>query len=183
MSGLFQFGCGKLWVQGSGNLIRLRPAIVGGAMCTACSSTFLFPCWIYLFAQLGVMLFSSTVIIVIYTFFLQTPLLMLAGPTGDCCGAVSLLLCRRPRRLVAWMFRVHSKAKREQKQTLESRRQRLTWVHGTARRLRAWQLWVLATSHLCCPLGAPGTGRYDHGGPRDASGTGGIATCFVLFLS
>ena len=69
--------------------------------------------WIYLFAQLGVMLFSSTVIIVIYTFFLQTPLLMLAGPTGDCCGAVSLLLCRRPRRLVAWMFRVHSKAKRE----------------------------------------------------------------------
>ena len=66
-------------------------AIVGGALTTAGSTAFLFPCWNYLFYQLGVMLFLNTIVSLTFTFFFLCPLLMAAGPTGEFCSVYSFL--------------------------------------------------------------------------------------------
>lgn len=80
------------------SLMRLGPAIVGGALTTAGATVFLFFCWILPFYQLGVMLFLNTLITIFLTFFFLMPLLMIAGPRGECCDIYALLLCRAMRR-------------------------------------------------------------------------------------
>jgi len=77
-------------------------AVIGGAMTTAGSTAFLFPCWNYLFYQLGVMLFLNTIIALMFTFFLLCPLLMIGGPTGGCCEIYKCLgsLHKMPQHLV-----------------------------------------------------------------------------------
>jgi hypothetical protein len=72
---------------------RLGPAIVGGALTTGGATSFLFPCWIYPFFQLGVMLCLNTVITLFLTFFFLVPLLMICGPVGNCGDTLAFLRC------------------------------------------------------------------------------------------
>lgn len=53
-------------------------------MTTAGATLFLFPTWIYLFHQLGVMLFTNAIIAMFFSFFFLAPLLAIAGPVGFC---------------------------------------------------------------------------------------------------
>ena len=40
--------------------------------------------WIYLFFQLGVMMFANTILAVVFSFFFLSSMLMACGPTGGC---------------------------------------------------------------------------------------------------
>lgn len=90
-------------------LTRLGPAILGGALTTAGSACFLFPCEIFLFVQLGIMMCASTLIILFYTFLMQTPIMMLVGPVGDGGSIISLLFCRPCRRFAARVSQLSSR--------------------------------------------------------------------------
>merc|ERR1712216_849254 len=81
-------------------LTALGVSILGAALTTASSSAFLFPCRIYLFVQLGIMLTSNTILAVFFALMFLVALLMLAGPTRvskdhhrQWCDVVSVLLC------------------------------------------------------------------------------------------
>ena len=74
-------------------------SILGAALTTASSSAFLFPCRIYLFVQLGIMLTSNTILAVFFALMFLVALLMLAGPTRvskdhhrQWCDVVSALM-------------------------------------------------------------------------------------------
>jgi len=70
-------------------LTQLGAAVVGGAVTTIGSVAFLFPCYIYLFVQLGVMIFVNMLLASLFTFFFLAPLLMVAGPSQDFCSIYS----------------------------------------------------------------------------------------------
>jgi len=73
--------------------IEIGAAILGGAATTAGSTAFLFPTWIYLFHQLGVMLCCNTLIALLYSFLFLAPLLLIAGPVGNCGNLFRPLEC------------------------------------------------------------------------------------------
>mmetsp|Transcript_56703 Transcript_56703/g.132206 ORF Transcript_56703/g.132206 Transcript_56703/m.132206 type:complete len:303 (-) Transcript_56703:66-974(-) len=79
-------------------MVHLGSAILGGAATTAGATIFIFPTYIYLFYQLGVMLCVNTLIALFYCFFFLAPTLMICGPIGQCGDCFSLLLCRCLRR-------------------------------------------------------------------------------------
>ncbi|CAE8599073.1 unnamed protein product [Polarella glacialis] len=75
-------------------LIYMGMPILGGALTTAASCIFLFPCWVQFFYQLGVMMFINTWLAVGTTLFFLAPLLMTVGPSHHFCdvrGAYFLL--------------------------------------------------------------------------------------------
>lgn len=80
-------------------LSQLGTAVLGGALTTLGSVVFLWPCYIYLFVQLGMMIFANMLLATLYTFLFLAPLLMVAGPTGHWSSIYSLLLCRPCRRM------------------------------------------------------------------------------------
>merc|ERR1719473_2363683 len=63
-------------------LVHMGSALLGGAMTTAGATAFLFPSWIYLFHQMGVMLFANVIIALMFTFFFLSPLLSICGHSG-----------------------------------------------------------------------------------------------------
>eukprot|EP00927_Polykrikos_kofoidii_P064738 TRINITY_DN6025_c0_g1_i1.p1 TRINITY_DN6025_c0_g1~~TRINITY_DN6025_c0_g1_i1.p1 ORF type:complete len:1457 (-),score=237.87 TRINITY_DN6025_c0_g1_i1:48-4064(-) len=71
-------------------LVHVGSSIVGGALTTVAATVSLFPCWIYLFHQLGVMLFCNTIIGIIITFLWLCPMLLVAGPVGECCDVLAI---------------------------------------------------------------------------------------------
>jgi hypothetical protein len=75
-------------------LQQLGFAVFGGAMTTIGCAIFLWPCYIYLFVQLGVMIFTNMLLALIYSFLFLCPLLIVAGPTGYFC---SFYACCRQR--------------------------------------------------------------------------------------
>ena len=81
-------------------LTALGVSILGAALTTASASAFLFPCRIYLFVQLGVMITGNTVLAVFYALVFLVATLMVAGPTRvrpllrrDWCDLMSVVLC------------------------------------------------------------------------------------------
>jgi len=74
-------------------LARLLSAIVGGAVTTMGAVAFLFPCWIYLFVQLGIMIFTNSLVALLYTVLFLVPLLMIIGPVGRCGNIYALSHC------------------------------------------------------------------------------------------
>merc|ERR1711871_39042 len=75
-------------------ITHLGISIIGGAVTTAGSTVFLFFCHIWLFVQLGIMMFFNTLLALFFTFFFLSTLLMIAGPTGDCGDLYSILVCK-----------------------------------------------------------------------------------------
>jgi len=86
-------------------LTRLGISIVGGALTTAGSCIFLFFCHIFLFVQLGVMLFCNCLIALFFAQLFLSSILMVMGPledqgsprwclTGGCCKGM-LDMCKR----------------------------------------------------------------------------------------
>ena len=82
------------------SLTALGVSILGAAMTTASSSAFLFPCRIYLFIQLGVMLVSNTILAVFFALVFLVAMLMIGGPVRvstrhhrQWCDVTSVLLC------------------------------------------------------------------------------------------
>eukprot|EP00746_Dinoflagellata_sp_MGD_P018815 gnl/MRDRNA2_/MRDRNA2_143667_c0_seq1.p1 gnl/MRDRNA2_/MRDRNA2_143667_c0~~gnl/MRDRNA2_/MRDRNA2_143667_c0_seq1.p1 ORF type:complete len:512 (+),score=63.43 gnl/MRDRNA2_/MRDRNA2_143667_c0_seq1:129-1538(+) len=63
-------------------LIHVAASVVAAAGTTAGSTVFLWFCNIYIFKQLGIMMFANTTIAVLLTFFFLVPLLSKAGPVG-----------------------------------------------------------------------------------------------------
>jgi len=72
-------------------LVHMGSALLGGAITTAGATAFLFPTWIYLFHQMGVMLFVNVLIALFYTFFFLAPLLDICGPVGECGDLYALI--------------------------------------------------------------------------------------------
>merc|ERR1712190_291293 len=62
------------------SLRELGMSILGGAATTAGATLFLFPCWIHLFLQLGAMMFTSTILSLLFAKLFLAPLLMICGP-------------------------------------------------------------------------------------------------------
>jgi hypothetical protein len=86
-------------------LTRLGISIVGGAITTAGSCIFLFFCHIFLFVQLGVMLFFNCLIALFFAQLFLSAMLMVIGPledqgsprwciTGGCCKGM-LFVCKK----------------------------------------------------------------------------------------
>merc|ERR1712190_106614 len=63
---------------------ELGTSIIGGAVTTSGATIFLLPCWIYLFVQLGVMMFLSTVLSLLFAKLFLAPILFVCGPSGQC---------------------------------------------------------------------------------------------------
>jgi hypothetical protein len=74
-------------------LTKLGISIAGAAVTTAGSCIFLFFCHIFLFLQLGVMLFANCIIAVIFSLFFLSALMMVAGPLGKCGEIGDTLTC------------------------------------------------------------------------------------------
>ena len=75
-------------------LTHIGVSILGAFVTTAGSTLFLFPTWIYLFYQLGVMMFANTVLAVLFSFFFLSTILMTCGPTHGCGQITSILSCK-----------------------------------------------------------------------------------------
>merc|ERR1712072_212225 len=75
-------------------LTHIGVSILGAFFTTAGSTLFLFPTWIYLFYQLGVMMFANTILAVLFSFFFLSTILMLMGPTYDCGNVANILTCK-----------------------------------------------------------------------------------------
>jgi len=63
-----------------GALTHLGVSILGGAITTAGAAIFLFFCHLYLFIQLGTMMFMNTTLALYFSLFFMPALLMIAGP-------------------------------------------------------------------------------------------------------
>jgi len=74
-------------------LTKLGISIAGAAITTAGSCIFLFFCHIFLFLQLGVMLFANCLIAVVFSLFFLSALMMVAGPLGRCGEIGYTLTC------------------------------------------------------------------------------------------
>jgi len=74
-------------------LTKLGISIAGAAITTAGSCIFLFFCHIFLFLQLGVMLFANCLIAVVFSLFFLSALMMIAGPLGRCGEIGYTLTC------------------------------------------------------------------------------------------
>merc|ERR1740121_3165616 len=61
---------------------------------------FIFPCWIYLFVQLGVMICANMFLALAFTLFFLVPLLMICGPNKKFGEVADVILCRPCRRRV-----------------------------------------------------------------------------------
>merc|ERR1711998_309027 len=61
-------------------LTHLGISIIGGAVTTAGAAVFLFFCHMYLFIQLGTMMFMNTTLALYFSLFFMPALLMIAGP-------------------------------------------------------------------------------------------------------
>ena len=75
-------------------LTHIGVSILAAFGTTAGSTLFLFPTWIYLFYQLGVMMFANTILAVMYSFFFLSTLLMACGPTYGCGQITSIITCK-----------------------------------------------------------------------------------------
>jgi hypothetical protein len=75
-------------------LTHLGVSILGAFITTAGATLFLFPTWIYLFYQLGVMMFANTVLAVMFSFFFLSTILMLMGPTNGCGHVINIITCK-----------------------------------------------------------------------------------------
>lgn len=80
------------------SLTHLGSSVIGAAVTTIGSCSFLFPCRIYLFQQLGIMLTSNAAFAVLYSFVFLCSMLMIMGPerlpTGrDLCDLRGLAMC------------------------------------------------------------------------------------------
>merc|ERR1712039_1090802 len=64
------------------SLREIGMSILGGAATTAGATWVLFPCWIHLFLQLGAMMFTSTILSLLFAKLFLAPLLMICGPPG-----------------------------------------------------------------------------------------------------
>jgi hypothetical protein len=75
-------------------LTHIGVSILGAFFTTAGSTLFLFPTWIYLFYQLGVMMFANTILAVLYSFFFLSTILMACGPTYGCGQVINIITCK-----------------------------------------------------------------------------------------
>jgi len=75
-------------------LTHMGISILGAFVTTVGSTVFLFPTWIYLFFQLGLMMFANTILAVVFSFFFLSGMLMAFGPTGGCGNVVNILSCK-----------------------------------------------------------------------------------------
>merc|ERR1712054_449233 len=75
-------------------LTHMGISILGAFVTTVGSTIFLFPTWIYLFFQLGLMMFANTILAVLFSFFFLSGMLMACGPTGGCGNIVNILSCK-----------------------------------------------------------------------------------------
>ena len=73
---------------------HLGISIVGAGLTTAGSCIFLFFCHIFLFVQLGVMLFANALVALTYSLFFLSSTLMIMGPIGKCGDFFHIILCR-----------------------------------------------------------------------------------------
>ena len=64
-------------------LTHLGISIIGGAVTTAGAAVFLFFCHMYLFVQLGTMMFMNTVLALFYSMIFLTAMLRVAGPMSS----------------------------------------------------------------------------------------------------
>jgi hypothetical protein len=80
-------------------LTHLGISIIGGAVTTAGAAVFLFFCHMYLFIQLGTMMFMNTILALFFSLIFLSCMLMVGGPmthTCDvyaCLGAVKSKIC------------------------------------------------------------------------------------------
>merc|ERR1711871_311911 len=80
-------------------LTHLGISIIGGAITTAGAAIFLFFCRMYLFIQLGTMMFMNTVLALFFSLIFLSSMLMVAGPLSHMCdvyaclGAIKNKLC------------------------------------------------------------------------------------------
>merc|ERR1711871_1192105 len=75
-------------------LTHMGISILGAFITTAGSTLFLFPTHIYLFYQLGLMMFANTVLAVLFSFFFLSTTLMAAGPTHGCGNFFNIVTCK-----------------------------------------------------------------------------------------
>jgi hypothetical protein len=68
-----------------GALTHLGVSIIGGAITTAGASIFLFFCHMYLFIQLGTMMFMNTLLALFFSMSFMTAVLAVAGPLSHGC--------------------------------------------------------------------------------------------------
>merc|ERR1712072_894249 len=80
-------------------LTHLGISIIGGAVTTAGAAVFLFFCHMYLFIQLGTMMFMNTVLALFFSLIFLSTMLMVAGPLNHNCdiyaglGAIKNKIC------------------------------------------------------------------------------------------
>merc|ERR1711871_220971 len=80
-------------------LTHLGVSIIGGAGTTAGAAIFLFFCHMYLFIQLGTMMFMNTLLALFFSLIFLSSMLMVAGPLSHMCdvyaclGAIKNKLC------------------------------------------------------------------------------------------
>jgi len=75
-------------------LTSLGISIAGAAVTTAGSCIFLWFCHIFLFVQLGVMLFANCLIAILFSLFFLSALLMIGGPLGKQGELLHTLTCK-----------------------------------------------------------------------------------------
>ena len=80
-------------------LTHLGISIIGGAVTTAGAAVFLFFCHMYLFIQLGTMMFMNTILALFFSLIFLSCMLMVGGPMTHMCdvyaclGAVKSKIC------------------------------------------------------------------------------------------
>ena len=72
-------------------LTHLGISIIGGAVTTAGAAVFLFFCHMYLFVQLGTMMFMNTVLALFYSMIFLTAMLRVAGPMSSMFDVYALI--------------------------------------------------------------------------------------------
>merc|ERR1711871_1643723 len=84
-------------------LTHLGISIIGGAITTAGAAIFLFFCHMYLFIQLGTMMFMNTVLALFFSLIFLSSMLMVAGPLTHACDIYHVLkVCKSKLCLVVW---------------------------------------------------------------------------------
>merc|ERR1712146_541458 len=84
-------------------LTHLGVSIIGGAGTTAGAAIFLFFCHMYLFIQLGTMMFMNTLLALYYSVVFMVALLAIIGPLTHACDIYHVLkVCKSKVCLAAW---------------------------------------------------------------------------------
>ena len=84
-------------------LAHLGVSIIGGAATTAGAAIFLFFCHMYLFIQLGTMMFMNTLLALYFSIVFMVALLAIVGPLTHACDIYHVLkVCKTRICLAAW---------------------------------------------------------------------------------